>query len=581
MTAFYCLQDNISNKKYELEYILTHERRYWYLPEGGLAPEVCDPQEGAAAQRWEEHGNRTWVGGPAFEAHTARSHMDRDGDVKRVDMEPEFNVDPYTINSRDTIGGEVDIVVTGVERARYAEQGVDGVFEGVEYDTPRVSGDEAVDDTGAEEDKLNIIVVSYDGDIDPMDPHNWSFVRRFACTTLVSLLGALAFSTPPSRFNLSQRVSQAASKQVVNTRLTRLALAFFLILLGFGGMLTGPLSEVGRNPVYIVCLTLFIILDSVAAIAQNLPQRIICRGLTGLFASGPLVCSAATLVDLWALVERVYTVPYYAMMLKLAATVAPVPGSFIVQSNSVSWRWVVWTTNIFAGLLLALVVLFLPETYSPTLLQWKAQQLRRLTDDSRFRAPLEFKKVALRRRLRNALSRPIKFFWKSLSSWYLPCFALDFEDNYGLNKGETGLCFLAVATGVVLANILVPLQMRDIRHARRHRLRRPEPECNLYTGMFAAPIIPLSLLWMGWTARPSISIWCPLTAALFFGFGILGAVIASYQYITATFEYHTASALATIQATRSTTAGGSQGKLDVDLVGGDRDDISAVALLAL
>jgi hypothetical protein len=134
-------------------------------------------------------------------------------------------------------------------------------------------------------------------------------------------------------------------------------------------------------------------------------------------------------------------------------------------------------------------------------------------------------------------------------------FALDFEDNYGLNKGETGLCFLAVATGVVLANILVPLQMRDIRHARRHRLRRPEPECNLYTGMFAAPIIPLSLLWMGWTARPSISIWCPLTAALFFGFGILGAVIASYQYITATFEYHTASALATIQATRSTTAG--------------------------
>jgi MFS family permease len=127
----------------------------------------------------------------------------------------------------------------------------------------------------------------------------------------------------------------------VNTRLTRLALAFFLILLGFGGMLTGPLSEVGRNPVYIVCLTLFIILDSVAAIAQNLPQRIICRGLTGLFASGPLVCSAATLVDLWALVERVYTVPYYAMMLKLAATVAPVPGSFIVQSNSVSWRWVV------------------------------------------------------------------------------------------------------------------------------------------------------------------------------------------------------------------------------------------------
>lgn len=174
------------------EYILTNERRYWYVPGGGLAPEACDPHEGTAAQRWQEHGNRTWVGGPASEAHTARSHMDRDGDVERADMDPAFNVDPYTINSRDTIGGEVDIVVTGVERARYAEQGVDGGFEGVECGAPRVRGDEAVDDTGAEEDKQNIIVVSYEGDIDPMDPHNWSFVRRFACTTLVSLLGALA-----------------------------------------------------------------------------------------------------------------------------------------------------------------------------------------------------------------------------------------------------------------------------------------------------------------------------------------------------------------------------------------------------
>lgn len=262
------------------------------------------------------------------------------------------------------------------------------------------------------------------------------------------------------------------------------------------------------------------------------------------------------------------------MMLELAAMVGPVPGSFIVQSNLVSWRWVDWTTNILAALLLVLVVLFLPETYSPTLLQWKAQQLRRLTGDSRFRAPLEFKKVALRRRLRNALTRPIIFTYTEpiivVFALYMSIvfiilytftagFALVFENNYGLNKGETGLCFLAVALGVVLANLLVPLQMklirRDIYHARRHGLRRPEPECNLYTSMIAAPIIPLSLLWMGWTARPSISIWCPLTAAVFFGFGVLGAVIASYQYITATFEYHTASALATIQATRLTTAG--------------------------
>jgi hypothetical protein len=47
----------------------------------------------------------------------------------------------------------------------------------------------------------------------------------------------------------------------------------------------------------------------------------------------------------------------------------------------------------------------------------------------------------------------------------------------------------------------------------------------------------------------------PDGSAVFFGFGVLGVVVASYQYIAATFEYHTASALATIQATRVTAAG--------------------------
>jgi MFS family permease len=98
-----------------------------------------------------------------------------------------------------------------------------------------------------------------------------------------------------------------------------------------------------------------------------------------------LVCSAAALIDLWSLVERVYIVPYYAMMLELAATVAPVPGSFIVMATSVSWRWVDWATKILAGILLVLVVLFLPdETHSPIVLRWKAQQLRCPTGDNRY-----------------------------------------------------------------------------------------------------------------------------------------------------------------------------------------------------
>lgn len=68
--------------------------------------------------------------------------------------------------------------------------------------------------------------------------------------------------------------------------------------------------------------------------------------------------------------------------------------------------------------------------------------------------------------------------------------------------------------------------------------------------MFGAPVVPISLTWMGWTARPSVSIWCPLAAGVLFGFGVLGVAVTSYQYVAATIEYHTASALFPIQALR-------------------------------
>lgn len=74
------------------------------------------------------------------------------------------------------------------------------------------------------------------------------------------------------------------------------------------------------------------------------------------------------------------------------------------MATAVSWRFVDWAIILLAGALLRLVVLFLPETYSPILLQLKAQQLRRLMGDDHCRVPLESRKVSLPRRLHNAYS---------------------------------------------------------------------------------------------------------------------------------------------------------------------------------
>lgn len=344
-------------------------------------------------------------------------------------------------------------------------------------------------------------------------------------------------------------------------------------------MVTAPISEVvGRNFVYLTMLPGFMLFDMGAGLAQSIVQRSVCRGLAGLFGSGPLVCSAAAVVDVWSLEERVYIFPVTIIIVFVGALLAIVPGSYIGQQslkhNWVSWRWVDWATIIFAGIVLALVVLSMPETFSPILLRWKAKQLRRLTGDNRFRAPLEFKRVSFPRRLGHSLYRPILLFWTEpiimiFATYHAVIFIIlytfsagfmaIFAEHYGLNQGEAGLTFIALAVGSALAGLFVPLAAKLIRrYVHRARSRghdRPEPELNLYLSMFGAPMLPVSLFWMGWTARPSVSIWSPLAGAVVFGCGVLCVIVSSVMYVAATFEHHPASALAALQLLRLVAAG--------------------------
>ena len=48
-----------------------------------------------------------------------------------------------------------------------------------------------------------------------------------------------------------------------------------------------------------------------------------------------------------------------------------------LTTSYLGWRWVFWIMMIFAGTCTLLAFAFLPETYAPVLLLWKAQRLRK------------------------------------------------------------------------------------------------------------------------------------------------------------------------------------------------------------
>jgi MFS family permease len=73
----------------------------------------------------------------------------------------------------------------------------------------------------------------------------------------------------------------------------------------------------------------------------------------------------------------------------------------------VNWRWTFWLGLIFALVPLPLVM-FLPETYAPVLLQQRAARLRKETGNRSIVAPLDLTARNLRAILTVTLTRPIR-----------------------------------------------------------------------------------------------------------------------------------------------------------------------------
>ncbi|KAK8154245.1 major facilitator superfamily domain-containing protein, partial [Phyllosticta citribraziliensis] len=418
-----------------------------------------------------------------------------------------------------------------------------------------------------------VFVVEHE-DGDPLDPHTWSVWSRVAATLLI---GGIAFVVGVASSINSAVVKEVARDFEVSEEVATLATGRYLVGLGIGALFSGPCSEtLGRNPVYVGTLLLYMVCIAAAGLAPNAGAQIAFRFLAGFFGSTPLTCAGGSIADLWSPLDRVYAFPVFANAAFMGPVLGPILGSFIATSPHVTWRMVEWTSLLLAFLILTLLTLFQPETYAPVLLRWKAHHLRQLTHDARYVSAPEARGDTFGSRLRAALIRPfvltatepiIGLIGVYLTVIYVVLFMfLDgfdyvFGRTYGTSQVQTGFCFAGIAVGLFGATALAPLVYRWAKRGwktqgQQQQQKALPPEFRLWYAMLGGSIaIPLSLLWMGLTASPRIPIWSPLAASALFGYGILAVFISSYLYIIDTYATLSASALASVTLVRYVAAG--------------------------
>lgn len=346
--------------------------------------------------------------------------------------------------------------------------------------------------------------------------------------------------------------------------------------MGLGSLVAGPFSETfGRNAVYSASMAIFMIWVMASGLAPNFGAQVVFRFLAGCSASTPLVCSGGSIADMYSSIEKTWSFPLYAVTAFGGPMLGAVIGAYIGPSDIVSWRWTEWTMLIASGLVLVLVLLFMPETYGPLLLQWKASHYRRITGDDRFRCEHEIIDATLFSRLKVSMTRPFLMLAEPIimamalyiTVVYIVLFTFlvgwpyIFEHTYDLGQGIANIIFIAMFVGTQLNFLLVPFiyrkTLKRIKKTHSDGTSKFSPEIRLWYAMYGPAVaIPVSLFWLGWTNFADISIWSAIFAVVLFGYGVTGVFICVYMYIIDSYEIYSASALTFVALTRYIVAGG-------------------------
>ena len=177
----------------------------------------------------------------------------------------------------------------------------------------------------------------------------------------------------------------------------------YLLGMGVGTIVSAPLSElVGRRPVYLVCMTIFLMLILPSALARNMEAILVSRFFGGLFGSAIMGNSPASVNDIVSDKHRALAFGIWSIGPTNGPVYGPIIGGFIFQY--LGWRWTNWIVLIIGGAVLVLMCL-IKETYPPVILQKRAARLRKETGDPKWWTRYDGGED-LSKRLKTGLSRP-------------------------------------------------------------------------------------------------------------------------------------------------------------------------------
>ena len=322
------------------------------------------------------------------------------------------------------------------------------------------------------------------------------------------------------------------------------------------------LSCRGRNTIFRFVLGLFVLIQIGCALAPNIASMLVFRFLSGFFGSPTVTNAGGSLTDIWPQNNRSLPLGLFSAASFLGPVVAPIVGGFICQYTS--WRWNFWVVLILSAACYAAMLVFLPETYAPKLLQDKIIKMGTISGRASVSRTTPVKEP-MKEQLYTTLTRPwmmlftepILFLLSLYMAFVYGILYLDFtaypvvyRETRGWPAGIAGLSFLGIGVGMAVATVASHYVNR-IYAIYTRRLGGPHPEARLPHLVIISWLMPISLFWFAWTASPPVHWISGIMAGVPFGFCLILLFLGITSYLTDCYGPFGASALAANAVLRS------------------------------
>ncbi|KAF4769472.1 hypothetical protein HAV15_008625 [Penicillium sp. str.  len=392
---------------------------------------------------------------------------------------------------------------------------------------------------------------------DARDPHQmqdwlkWSITLLQAASFLSITFGSSALSAANPQ--IQERFGTSTELVVADTSL-------FVLAFAIGPSIWAPLSELwGRQIIYSITYGLTTLFAGATIASPNIATLLVLRFLAGTFGSSAISNAGGVVSDMYTARDRGLATIAFIGAPFLGPSLGPITCDFLAVSKG--WEWVQGLITIFNGVVFLVGIAFIPETYTPVLLQKRAAKLSKLTG-AVYRSRLDVGNAnrTAGQIFTKTMVRPwILLFMEPivlLLSIYMAiiygtmymefaAFPIVFEENLKWPQSTSGLSFLGMMTGQILGcaySILDDGRYKKV--ADRTAYGRPPPEARLIPAMVGAVTLPAGLFWFAWTNFPHIHwVVCEIGTVLL-GFSHVSIFLSVVNYLVDGYTIYAASALA-------------------------------------